>query len=895
MKGMKHIMGIFMRGALALVLLLVAIEGARAGGFAYVTSLTGNTINVIDTATNTIVAQPDIGDTTESAIAVLPNGNFVYVGQANGNQIKVIDTVSHTVVASITVGTSPQGIAALPDSTRLYVTNSASGDVSVIDTETNTVVATIPTGTNPNGVAVNPAGTRAYVANTADNTVSIINTATNTVIGGPIATSNTPVSLAVSPDGTKVYVANTLGQVGVIDTAGPTYSVLLGGMASTGRGLAVSRDGTRLYVALYNDSAVRVLDTATVAILGTIPVGSHPRGVALNADGTRLYVASQTANSVSVINTVTNTVVATIGGTAGAASQGQFVTPDLSLLTVGVSGVGGDVRTIGDGPKLICGGQCRRNYATSAAVRLAVIQYRTNPFLGWAGDCAGQPSPTTVSMEVPRTCEALFGAEPERPPPAWLFSSDPPGSVTGSVRPDGNVYFPSLVSSFVSPNTISFFASLPSGQPLPAGLTFDTSNLTFYGTATIGYPPIQTPQSPVRAADGAPLVNTVYPAVATLSVLPVVITATNRQGESYSFTLNLIMQAAREPVVMAALSTTRDGQAGGNGASARAALSHDGGQVVFQSAATNLLPAAQPVGTDVLRYRALSGGLDRLNQSAFPAGGPTGGTLGPAIDPAVSSDGQYAAFAASGQGLVIGLDTHGVRQIYRLGLKYPRVDLDPGTPTAELVSGTAEGIAGDGHSDGAALSADGRFVAFASTSSNLGTGLDGSSRVWRKDMASGALTLVSAGLPATDPAISADGRLVAFAAGGEIFVRDLQAGTIRAVAQGTRPRLSADGSVVVFVADGQIVALRGGTATRSAVATSPASRPTAASSPGAAPTARSRSATSSAASPPWSAILRPASPATAPPPIPRSRATAARSSSPPTPATSSAAISPPAR
>ena len=78
-----------------------------------------------------------------------------YVALFLDNTVSVIDTATNTVVATIAVGGF--GIAITPDGTRAYVTNEFSNTVSVIDTATNTVVATIPVGSLPLWVAITPA------------------------------------------------------------------------------------------------------------------------------------------------------------------------------------------------------------------------------------------------------------------------------------------------------------------------------------------------------------------------------------------------------------------------------------------------------------------------------------------------------------------------------------------------------------------------------------------------------------------------------------------------------------------------------------------------------------------------------------------------------------------
>lgn len=62
---------------------------------------------------------------------------------------------------------------------------------------------------------------------------------------------------------------------------------------------------------LPTQSAVAVIDTATNAIVATVPVPRCPAGVAVHPAGTFVYVTTDT-NSVSVIDTATNTVTATV-------------------------------------------------------------------------------------------------------------------------------------------------------------------------------------------------------------------------------------------------------------------------------------------------------------------------------------------------------------------------------------------------------------------------------------------------------------------------------------------------------------------------------------------------------------------------------------------------------
>jgi YVTN family beta-propeller protein len=90
---------------------------------------------------------------------------FAYVTNIFADSVSVIDTASNTIVATVPVGREPLGVAITPDGTHAYMTNTLSNAVSVIDTATNTVVAPVSVGSFPFGVAITPDGIHAYVTN----------------------------------------------------------------------------------------------------------------------------------------------------------------------------------------------------------------------------------------------------------------------------------------------------------------------------------------------------------------------------------------------------------------------------------------------------------------------------------------------------------------------------------------------------------------------------------------------------------------------------------------------------------------------------------------------------------------------------------------------------------
>ncbi len=237
-------------------------------------------------------------------------------------------------------------------------------------------------------------------------------------------------------------------------------------------------------------------------------------------------------------------------------------------------------------------------------------------------------------------------------------------------------------------------------------------------------------------------------------------------------------------------------------------------------------------GTDVVTYTVVDGAGGsatatlRLGVGQFPAGapvglvGPTGESVGALTgrNHAISDDGRFIAFASSVATLVAD-DTNGKSDVF----VYDRLE-----DTLERVSVAGSGAQGAGGAASPSISADGRYVAFASTSANLVAGdTNGLTDIFVRDRVAHTTVRVSVaadGAQANNtsfgPSISDDGQRVAFGswafnlvasdANGatDVFVRDLVAGTtVRASVAtsgaeadlaSTGAALSGDGKVVVF-------------------------------------------------------------------------------------------------
>ena len=82
------------------------------------------------------------------------DGKELYVSTGRTNTVLVIDTVKNEVVAQIAVGNRPWGIALNPDGSKLYTANGASDDVSVVDVRARKELNRVKAGGGPWGIAV---------------------------------------------------------------------------------------------------------------------------------------------------------------------------------------------------------------------------------------------------------------------------------------------------------------------------------------------------------------------------------------------------------------------------------------------------------------------------------------------------------------------------------------------------------------------------------------------------------------------------------------------------------------------------------------------------------------------------------------------------------------------
>ena len=160
-------------------------------------------------------------------------------------------------------------------------------------------------------------------------------------------------------------------------------------------------------------------------------------------------------------------------------------------------------------------------------------------------------------------------------------------------------------------------------------------------------------------------------------------------------------------------------------------------------------------------------------------------TSGQSIQPSISGDGSKVAFSSDGGDSLLPEDTGNGLQVYLRDIAAKTTERISGAP-----GGGQGGAPANGTSEAPSISADGRYVAFESTAGNLpGAVTQGGSQVYRRDRTTGQTVLVSVdstGAPSPggsgQAAISRDGRMVAFSSATSNLVAGIPGVRLAAVA-----------------------------------------------------------------------------------------------------------------
>ncbi|BEP11774.1 hypothetical protein acdb102_00850 [Acidothermaceae bacterium B102] len=324
-------------------------------------------------------------------------------------------------------------------------------------------------------------------------------------------------------------------------------------------------------------------------------------------------------------------------------------------------------------------------------------------------------------------------------------------------------------SAFTAPVTPAGVPAAPTGVTAAASAA-GSATVTWTapaanGSALTGYKVTGAPAGPVSISAAA--------TTTTISGLTV--------GQRYTFTVSATNALGSSPESAASLAIIVTGGAGslvtspvsvdtaelfhGSGVATGTVSTSANGQFVAFSSASGLAGTDANGQPDVFLRDRTAGTTALISVNTGGTATTTNGAF--SLDTSISSDGTVVAFDSTAPDLVTG-DTNGREDVFVR---------TPATPATVQASLTDTGTEPDRESYGPALSANGRFVAFASNATNLISTptpeVNDGYNIYLRDLTTNAITRISratdGGLPApaaatriSAPTISPDGRYVGY-------------------------------------------------------------------------------------------------------------------------------------
>jgi YVTN family beta-propeller protein len=321
---------------LALAPLPVCADTVRV----YVTNSAGDSIHVIDPATNKVV-QEIKGIEAPHGIGFAPDGSKVYVSDEADSTLDVFDRASGTLIKKVPLSDHPNNIAVTKDGGRVLVGIARDpGALDIIDTTTMTRTKSIPVHGRLHNVYVTPDGKYVITGSIRSKTVTVIDLVTEQPVWElKLDRGVRPMTIEAGADGATRRIFAQLSELNgfsVIDFAErkevarivlPDSVVAFetdeGRGSAPSHGIGVSPDGKTLWVTSIPNNAVFAYSLDDLKLLGQValpvldvpghgPIGAVPNWVTFTPDGKALYVSNAALRSVSAIDTNDMKLIATI-------------------------------------------------------------------------------------------------------------------------------------------------------------------------------------------------------------------------------------------------------------------------------------------------------------------------------------------------------------------------------------------------------------------------------------------------------------------------------------------------------------------------------------------------------------------------------------------------------
>ena len=327
-------------GCLALISALAPVSAWADTARIYVTNSAGDSIHVIDPATQKVVQQIK-GIEAAHGIAFAPDGSRVYVSDEADSTLDVFERKSGKLIKKVALSNHPNNIAVSRDGGRIFVGIARDpGALDVIDAATLTRTKSIPVNGRLHNVYVTPDGKYVVTGSIRTKIITVIDTATEQPVWElALDKGIRPMTIEAGPDGATRRIFVQLSDVNgfsVVDFAARKEVARITLPVATrefetdserssapSHGIGVAPDGKTLWVTSIPNNAVFVYSLDGLTLLGEValpslkfaghaPVSAVANWVTFSPDSKTAYVSNAALRSVSAIDMKSMKLVATI-------------------------------------------------------------------------------------------------------------------------------------------------------------------------------------------------------------------------------------------------------------------------------------------------------------------------------------------------------------------------------------------------------------------------------------------------------------------------------------------------------------------------------------------------------------------------------------------------------
>jgi YVTN family beta-propeller protein len=323
----------------ALLLLLAPMPASASTVRVYITNSAGDSIHVIDPATNTVV-QEIKGIEGAHGIAFSPDGSRVYVSNEATSTLDVFDRKTAKLVKKVTLSAHPNNIAVAKDGRIVVGIARDPGALDIIDPATLTVTKSVPVNGRLHNVYVTPDSKYVVTGSIRSAIVTVIDLATEQPVWEvKLDKGIRPMAIEAGPDGStkRIFVQlSDFNGFAVVDFAARKEVARIqlpaakAGFETDGEratapshGIGVAPDGKTLWVTSIPNNAVYVYSLDDLKLSGEValpslklpghePISAVANWVTFTPDGKTIYVSNAALRSVSAIDTKSMKLVAVV-------------------------------------------------------------------------------------------------------------------------------------------------------------------------------------------------------------------------------------------------------------------------------------------------------------------------------------------------------------------------------------------------------------------------------------------------------------------------------------------------------------------------------------------------------------------------------------------------------